>query len=453
MPTNRRVRFALRVSVRGLAASCLVVGTILAPVAAEGRRLTTVPASTAGKGVTLVRPLGLGTVSNSLSWRLPAFASDPRLKGLVGIDVVDLATGQTVAARHGYTPMMPASTFKILTAVVALRLMPSSTRFATEVVELPTSSKLPNVTRIAIVGGGDSLLASADLTRLMPAIAAKAQADGNDTVQINIDDSLFAPPSPAIGWLPKYTLGEISPVRSLERDQRRRWDTSDEVGRWFTTQMRAYGVKALYGGRTVAPVDATTITKFAGHTLDQNLRSMLLKSDNDIAEHVARLATIAAGEDPTWQGWQQIAFAQLRELHINTSGLRIYDGSGLSRSTRLTPAALVALIRMAMQPNKYPMLRSLLIDPPGDFPLAGSTGTLKYRFGAKSAKCARGKVRAKTGFLTGAGSLAGVANGVDGRVRVFSFLVNSTSPKATSTAVRNALDDMAATAVGCTFRR
>jgi D-alanyl-D-alanine carboxypeptidase/D-alanyl-D-alanine-endopeptidase (penicillin-binding protein 4) len=450
MPTIRRVRFALRVGLRGAVATCVIVGSTLVPVAAEGER---VARSAPAKGVTLVRPLGLGSISNSLAWRLPAFASDPRLTGVVGMDVVDLSTGQTVAARRGYTPMMPASTFKILTAVIALRLMPAATRFPTEVVELPTTSKLPNVTRVAIVGGGDSLLASSDLTRLMPAIAAKVQADGNDTVQINVDDSLFAPPTPATGWLPKYTLGEISPVRSLERDERRHWDTSDEVGRWFTTQIRARGVKALYGGRAVAPVDAATITKFAGHSLDQNVRSMLLNSDNDIAEHLARLATIAAGEQPTWSGWQEVAFAQLRELHINTSGLRIYDGSGLSRSARLTPAALVALIRMALQPKKYPMLRSLLVDAPGDFPVAGATGTLKYRFTSATAKCARGKVRAKTGFLTGAGSLAGIVNGVDGRVRVFSFIVNTTSPKASSIAVRNALDDMAATAVGCTFAR
>jgi serine-type D-Ala-D-Ala carboxypeptidase/endopeptidase (penicillin-binding protein 4) len=444
------VRFALRVSLRSIAATCVVVGTTLAPVAAEGQRVSI---AAPAKGVTLVRPLGLSAVSNSLSWRLPSFASDPRLKGLLGLDVVDLATGKTVAVRNGYLPMMPASTFKILTAVVALRHMPASTRFATEVVELPTTSKLPNVTRVAIVGGGDSLLASADLTRLMPAIVAKVEADGNDTVQINIDDSLFAAPTPAVGWLPKYTLGEISPVRALERDERRQWDTSDEVGRWFTTQIRTLGIKALYGGRTIAPVDAATVTKYAGHTLSQNVRNMLLNSDNDIAEHLARLATIAAGKKPTWQGWQQVAFAELRELHINTSGLRIYDGSGLSRSARLTPAALVALIRMAMQPSKYSSLRSLLVDAPGDFPLAGSTGTLKTRFTSKSAKCARGKVRAKTGFLTGVGSLAGVATGVDGRVRVFSFILNNQSPKTTSIDVRNALDDMAATTVGCTFSR
>jgi D-alanyl-D-alanine carboxypeptidase/D-alanyl-D-alanine-endopeptidase (penicillin-binding protein 4) len=334
---------------------------------------------------------------------------------------------------------------------VALRLMPASTRFATDVVELPASSKLPNVTRVAIVGGGDTLLSSTDLMKLMPAIAAKVGSDGNDTVQINIDDSLFAPPTPATGWLPTYTLGEISPVRALERDERRRWDTSDEVGRWFTTEIRTHGIKAIYGGRTVAPIDASTVAKFSGHTLNQNIQAMLLNSDNDIAEHLARLATLAAGEQPTWQSWQEVALAQLRALHINTSGLRIYDGSGLSRAARLTPAAIVALVRMALQPKKYPALRTLLVTAPGDFPVAGSTGTLKYRFTAKSASCARGKVRAKTGFLTGVGSLAGVARGVDGRDRVFAFFLNNQSPKTTSVAVRNALDDMAATTVGCTF--
>lgn len=443
----------LRTSVYLGAVAACVAGVLAAPAEAAAPGATVTRDNTPIKGVSLVRPVNLGKVSSSLAWRLPAFASDPRLRGLLAYDVVDQGTGQVVSSRYGYRTVMPASTFKILTAVVALRVIGADARSATEVLELPSSASLPNVTRVALVGGGDSLVTSDDLRSLMPAIVAKMRADGNESIQLSIDDSLFAPPTNATGWPAKYVPGVIAPVRALERDRRRSMDTSDEVGRWFTTQLRTLGVPVTYAGRTVAPIDAPTIVSFRGYTTAEAVRRMLLYSDNDVAEHLARLTAIAGGEEPTWTGWRDVALGELRTLRINVSGLRLYDGSGLSREDRLTPAALVTLLRQALDASRYPQLRSLLIDAPGAFPVAGKTGTLKLRFTSAKSKCAQGKVRAKTGFLTGTQSLAGVATGVDGRTRVFAIVLNNQPPKTSDLAVRAALDEMAATVTGCTFAK
>ncbi len=53
--------------------------------------------------------------------------------------------------------------------------------------------------------------------------------------------------------------------------------------------------------------------------------------------------------------------------------------------------------------------------------VAGERGTLEDRMGDS---VARGRVRAKTGFIDGTSALSGVAQALDGRHFVFSILVN-----------------------------
>jgi D-alanyl-D-alanine carboxypeptidase/D-alanyl-D-alanine-endopeptidase (penicillin-binding protein 4) len=86
----------------------------------------------------------------------------------------------------------------------------------------------------------------------------------------------------------------------------------------------------------------------------------------------------------------------------------------------------------------------------GAMPRAGQTGTLARRYQDATHLCAAGDVLAKTGSLTDAASLAGVAKGVDGRDRVFVFLDDGLPGRYTS--VSGALDTMATTVVGCRLR-
>jgi len=454
MSASPRGLFGVRALARTVLVACLVLVGGLWPAGAVTPTAKGVPSShptTAKMSKPSAPTGGLGYVSNSLAWRLAGLTLDPRLKGNLYYDVVDVATGQTVAARYAKTPVMPASSYKLITAAVALHLMPATLRFPTKIVLLPDDPHRPTITRVAIVGAGDSLLGSADLTSLMGRVARFVTDQGATTVEINIDDALFPAPSLPTGWLPKYELSEIAPIRALERDERRVTDTSDDVGRWFTTQIRTHGIKAVYGGRVYAPPGAPVVASFAGHSLGQEVQSMLLYSDNDIAEHVARLATIAAGLPPTWANWQRTVRTQLTALSIDTTGMQLYDGSGLSRADFVTPALLITVLKRALDVKNHPELKTILVQPPGDLPLAGYTGTLKARFNDKASKCARGEVRAKTGFLTGVGSLTGLAHGVDGRYRLFTFILNNQPPKSSPVAAHVALDQLAATVVGCTF--
>ena len=88
----------------------------------------------------------------------------------------------------------------------------------------------------------------------------------------------------------------------------------------------------------------------------------------------------------------------LTEQEIPTSGVRIADGSGLSRLDRLTTQAVVAMLRSGWLDQD---LREILIS---SLPVAGRSGTLDSRM---RGTVAAGRVRAKTGTLNEASALSG----------------------------------------------
>jgi D-alanyl-D-alanine carboxypeptidase/D-alanyl-D-alanine-endopeptidase (penicillin-binding protein 4) len=110
------------------------------------------------------------------------------------------------------------------------------------------------------------------------------------------------------------------------------------------------------------------------------------------------------------------------------------DGSGLSRSNRVSARVLVETLRRgdAAFEGGPELLAGL--------PLAGLDGTLERR-----AEGARGRVRAKTGSLDGVTSLAGFARSAHGREFVFALIVNG--PRHGDAAASAALDDVAAALV------
>jgi D-alanyl-D-alanine carboxypeptidase/D-alanyl-D-alanine-endopeptidase (penicillin-binding protein 4) len=84
-------------------------------------------------------------------------------------------------------------------------------------------------------------------------------------------------------------------------------------------------------------------------------------------------------------------------------------------------------------------------------PVAGRTGTLATAYGrfvTPASRCAVGRVVAKTGTLHDVVSLSGVAISVDGRLRLFSILVNARPQRYPILATRQAVDALAA-AISC----
>jgi D-alanyl-D-alanine carboxypeptidase/D-alanyl-D-alanine-endopeptidase (penicillin-binding protein 4) len=111
----------------------------------------------------------------------------------------------------------------------------------------------------------------------------------------------------------------------------------------------------------------------------------------------------------------EIVKAFLKEAGVNTGGLSLTDGSGLSRNDMITAEASVQLLTYMGRHRYAAVFREAL-------PIAGVDGTLRNRMKGTPAE---NNVRAKTGSLSSAASLAGYLTTAGGENLVFSIMVNN----------------------------
>ena len=417
-------------------AAFAVVGSQLAGSApAQAVTVASTPA-TAGLTATSVPALS-GTdqrIASMLTVRARADQLGNDLTGLVTDGVSKTLLWQQ---RRG-TGQLPASTTKLVTSVNALTVFGPAHRFTTTVRKGSTWGK------VVLVGAGDPSLNRANLKTLAAATAYNVRAHNVRRVTVQVDDSLFARPSLAYGWMDDYMPTDVSPVRALVVNQHTRWDTSIDAGNEFAAQLKAYGLTPRGVERARAPRGTPVLASVQGRRLDAIVKSMLLPSDNDYAEALHRLVALKTGYGATWSGAAAAQRKVLLGLGIDLGTSQLYDGSGLSRADRLTARQLVSVLSLPLDGN-HPKLVSLL----DSLPVAGRTGTLapKYlRYTTWPTRCAVGLVEGKTGSLRGVITLAGYARGADGRTKAFAFLANGVPSTLTT---RRAVDKLATTVTGC----
>ena len=106
--------------------------------------------------------------------------------------------------------------------------------------------------------------------------------------------------------------------------------------------------------------------------------------------------------------------AWLAAKNIRPADFVLDNGSGLSRSERVTAKAMSQMLRAAWSSPVMPELMSSL-------PLAGFDGTLKNRLGSGAAS---GRAHLKTGYLEGVRAIAGYVLDQRGQRWVVVFLIN-----------------------------
>ncbi|MGB3491276.1 MAG: D-alanyl-D-alanine carboxypeptidase/D-alanyl-D-alanine-endopeptidase [Elainellaceae cyanobacterium] len=151
----------------------------------------------------------------------------------------------------------------------------------------------------------------------------------------------------------------------------------------------------------LAPLEE--IARISSPSLAELLPPTNRDSENIYAEALLRHvgyahqgAEVSPFFSPLDAGVEEIT-AQLTTLGIDPSGIRLADGSGLSRQNLVSPAAFVATLRaMARHPEAELYRESLAI--------AGISGTLRNRL---RDTLLEGRLYAKTGGLTGVASVSG----------------------------------------------
>ena len=371
--------------------------------------------------------------------------------------VVDQLSDGTSVYEHGVGPVTPASTMKMVTTMAALETLGPSHRFRTKVVAGTNSMQ------VVLVGGGDPLLGRApvpgdvypdraDLETLAEATAKSLQRLGRDSIRIRYDDSLFTGPAASRDWSPSYIPDNVvSPISALWVDEGRERtglasrsdDPAAAAAQVFADALAKEKIDVLGKPQpAVAAADATELAAVRSAPLEQIVQLTLEVSNNDAAEVLFRHVAIAEGEPASFSGGSTAVTAVLDRLGVETSGQRILDGSGLSRGDRLTPDTLLSVIELAAS-DDHDGLRSVVVD----LPVAGFTGSLAYRFETGDDD-GLGRVRAKTGTLTGVQGLAGVVTDLDGTE--LSFVAVADRVKVSNTLQAQVLlDEIAAALAGC----
>lgn len=358
----------------------------------------------------LLAPLATPGATAPLGLRLTTSLRSPQLPpGDTAALAVDLETGRVLFAHNESAPLAPASNEKLPVAWAALVRLGPTFRFHTEVLGVGTRTGTTWNGDLLVKGYGDPTLSSQDLDALATAVRAEGiqLVDG----RVRGDESFFDTRRDAPGWKPEFVGIESPPLSALVVDRARGWPALSPpllAARAFRDALARAGV-AVTGrpGLGTAPAGALPLATDWSEPLAAIVHTMNADSDNFVAEMVLKELGASGGRTGTSARGSQVVLATLAAAGISTEGLRLADGSGLSRLDRLTAATLVDVLRAGLADQR--IRRAFL----GSLAVAGRSGTLRDRL-----LPLRGRLRGKTGTTNIACTLSGVV----GRSTVFAVL-------------------------------
>ena len=360
----------------------------------------------------------------------------------------------------GDATFTPASTMKLLTATAALAALGPDHRFDTTVVGRGRT--------LTLVGGGDPLLervpgeagdypVRADVQTLarQTAAALRQREGARRPVRLTYDASLFSGPAESPFWRADYVPdGIVSPISALWVDEgisadgfERVADPAADAAASFAAALQRQGIRVQGSpvpGR--APAGARELALVSSPPLSQITELVLEISDNEGAEVLAHHVGLAALDDGSFAGGVAGVRETLAGLGVPLAGVVIRDGSGLSRGNRLRTTTLIELLRVVAS-DDHPDLRAALTG----LPVSGFTGSLVVRFD-DAVPAGVGRVRAKTGSLTGVRSLAGIVLDQSGTPLAFVLAADRLRLFDTLDAQRD-LDNLAARLGACRCSR
>ncbi|ANJ28970.1 D-alanyl-D-alanine carboxypeptidase [Agromyces aureus] len=357
-------------------------------------------------------------------------AADPRLANLQA-HVRNAATGDVLYDRGGSTPSRTASVMKVLTSAAALDVLGPDYRATTTVVKgaEPGSAVL--------VGGGDVTLSrtssgtetvypgAAHLDDLAAQVRAAWNADPSNPplTKLILDASYFSGDEYQPSWdTVERDDGYMSNITALQVDgdrndpasntSTRSTDPIGRAGQAFADQLG--GISAIERG--TAPAGAQQLGAVSSPTVAQLVDKALVVSDNTVAEMLARLLAIKTGSGNTFGAINAGVLQGLQAYGIDTAGITVVDGSGLSDDNAVPPAYLTQLF---IKINAREGNLGVLMD---GLPVSGQRGSLSYsdRFAGDNA-VADGAVSAKTGWINSGYTLSGVIRAQDGSTLTFAI--------------------------------
>ena len=326
--------------------------------------------------------------------------------------------GDLLGDVNGSVPRIPASNQKLISTAYALDRLGPDFRLKTRLIQNPDGS-------LELNGQGDPDLGIAGLQRFVLAALRQggARGDAVDTVQLMVREE------PRSNWWPSdwhpadrgYAYG--APITRLAL-------TSNAVGGAvsdpYSRLQRLFEQEALRRGGTVRiQRGQPLITKTDVEQQDERV----LHEETSAPMHA--LLSLANTESHNFTAevlmrqasglWDVRAASRATErwMHrqgLPITGLRVADGSGLSRNNRVTSRTIAALLmRMDQHPFASYYQASMAI--------AGQRGTLRNLY---RGTVLDGRFRGKTGTISGVRSISGYLQTADGP-RYISMISNGSA--------------------------
>lgn len=202
-----------------------------------------------------------------------------------------------------------------------------------------------------------------------------------------------------------------------------------------------YGSKIKFERTSQVPAievqEQNKLVEISSPPLSDIVGFTLLWSDNVLADRLARNAAAQLGYSRDRYGITSAFEETLKSLDVDSTGLSVFDGSGLSHENRVSARTIAELLwKIRIEPKFQSIYDGL--------PVAGETGTLKKRYHDFGA-AAKGLVKAKTGWINTSVSLAGYVDAGDSEY-VFAVIANHVKPTEKSRdRARKIIDKMLAT--------
>ena len=306
-------------------------------------------------------------------------AANSKTLAYPGMMLVDPSTGESIFEYSADSLRMPASLLKIITAVALLDYVEPDFRFTTEIL----TGAEPNT--LIIAGSLDPWM------------------ERNGVLAIKMGRASL--PKLVKTALKKLDSDNGAPIKTLNiKYSKMHYPDLDFV----KSQFVARNVKVTTTRITSEEASLSSkesIAVFQSPPMQKIMDWMLIWSDNTLGNRMAMYASMKAGFCYSESGIQETFVKTLNNLGIDSTGLVAVDGSGLSRSNRVSAQMLAELLLKTYDNEKYQIIY-------GGLPVGGVNGTMRNRF-VSSAPKAIGLVRTKTGSLTGVVSLAGYVQGGD----------------------------------------
>lgn len=309
-------------------------------------------------------------------------ASKAITPGSTSVLIMDLSDGNTLVAHNTDSPLLPASIMKTVTIAGLLNEKGPDERFHTEVYADGIMSGHSLDGNLVVKGGGDPTLgancapASADIAdEIIGALRSKGIEE--ITGDIRIDTSLYTgpacPPSWASGDL-KESYGTGSHALNFRRNSsgsRAVTNPESVFLSYLSSRLAAAGIKVKGSVKSGTEglengADAALLVDHVSDLYSEVMRSCMMRSDNLFAETLLRAFAIARGKSGSTSEGAAEMLDYWKKAGVPAAGVKIVDGSGLSRSNRVTADFMGGILRFMGDNDDYASF----------MPLAGQEGTL-----------------------------------------------------------------------------